>query len=232
VVSAEAGAVPVRAPALRRRVRLSSGHVAMIVAGLVGLVASLGVLQGGSAGRGVLVAAQEIGAGERFDPARARIQRIDAPTRLLDAFVTASRVDRLRGHVVVAPIHSGEPIVRSALRPHAAPRGLRAMSIPVEPSHAVAGRLAVGDRIDVLAADDGEVAVVVADAQVLAVDERARGGIGETSSPFTVTIAVDVEESRSLAAAVADGGISIARATGAASSQPMGDIPTSVEGSR
>jgi hypothetical protein len=58
-----------------------------------------------------------------------------------------------------------------------------------------------------------------ADAKVLAVDERGRGGIGESTSPFTLTIAVDAPESLLVAAAIADGHISIARTTGATSSQ-------------
>ena len=96
-------------------------------------------------------------------------------------------------------IASGELVIRrdAATR---APRkaGLRAMSIPIDPSRAVGGRLAAGDRIDVLFAGDREVSIIVRDAEVIAVDAKGRGGIGETSSPFTVTIAVDA---RAVAAA-------------------------------
>jgi len=44
---------------------------------------------------------------------------------------------------------------------------------------------------------------------------EGRGGIGETSSPFTVTLAVTAEQSQLLAAAIAAGDVSIARTTGA-----------------
>ena len=93
------------------------------------------------------------------------------------------------------------------------------MSIPIDPSRAVGGRLAAGDRIDVLFAGDHEVSIIVRDAEVIAIDAKGRGGIGETSSPFTVTIAVDARQSQLLAAAIADGDISLARTTGARSSQ-------------
>ena len=63
------------------------------------------------------------------------------------------------------------------------------------------------------------VSIVVADAPVLAVDARGRGGIGESSSPFTVTIAVTPRQSQLVAAAVADGEISLARTTGADSAR-------------
>ena len=57
------------------------------------------------------------------------------------------------------------------------------------------------------------------DAPVLAVDARGRGGIGESASPFTVTIALDARQSQLVAAAVADGEISLARTTGARSAR-------------
>ena len=66
-----------------------------------------------------------------------------------------------------------------------------------------------------LFAGDREVSIIVADAEVIAVDAKGRGGIGETNSPFTVTIAVDAAQSQLLAAAIADGDISLARTTGA-----------------
>jgi Flp pilus assembly protein CpaB len=100
------------------------------------------------------------------------------------------------------------------------------MSVPVDPAMAVGGRLAAGDRIDVLFTDHSVASVIVTDAKVLAVDERGRGGIGESSSPFTVTIAVNASESLLVAAAIVDGNISIARTTGAASS--LGTAPQSI----
>ena len=60
---------------------------------------------------------------------------------------------------------------------------------------------------------------------MIAVDAKGRGGIGETSSPFTVTVAVDSRQSQLLAAAIADGDISIARTTGAVSSKGTAPQP-------
>ncbi len=70
-----------------------------------------------------------------------------------------------------------------------------------------------------LFAGDREVSIIVRDAEVIAIDAKGQSGIGETSSPFTVTIAVDARQSQLLAAAIADGDISLARTTGARSSQ-------------
>jgi Flp pilus assembly protein CpaB len=101
------------------------------------------------------------------------------------------------------------------------------MSIPIDPSRAVGGRLDAGDRVDVLFAGQEAVSIIVADAPVLAVDARGRGGIGESSSPFTVTIAVTPRQSQLVAAAVADGDISLARTTGATSAR--GTAPESLD---
>jgi hypothetical protein len=62
---------------------------------------------------------------------------------------------------------------------------------------------------------------------VLAVDARGRGGIGESASPFTVTVGVTARQSQLVAAAVADGEISLARTTGADSER--GIAPESLD---
>ena len=100
------------------------------------------------------------------------------------------------------------------------------MSIPIDPARAVGGRLAAGDRVDVLFAGERAVSIIVADAPVLAVDARGgASGLGESTSPFTVTIAVTARQSQLVAAAVADGNISLARTTGAVSGRGTAPQP-------
>ena len=207
------------APRRRLAARLSSGHVVMIVAGLLGAVLGLAALRSAPDGVEVAVAAHEIRGGESVKPDDFGTERVQVPDRLLRTFVRPQQVRSLRGDIATSTISSGEAIVRRQFRPRAARGGLRSMSIPIDPARAVGGRLAAGDRIDVLSAGDREVSIIVRDAEVLAVDAKGRGGIGETSSPFTVTIAVDAQQSQLLAAAIADGDISIARTTGASSSR-------------
>jgi Flp pilus assembly protein CpaB len=223
-------------PRRKLTARLSSGHVVMIVAGLLGMVLGIAALRQDPGGVEVAVAAREIRAGETVTARDFRTERVQMGRTLLAAFVRGRDVRGMRGRIATATIASGEPVIRRELRPRAAKAGLRAMSIPIDPARAVSGRLAAGDRVDVLFAGDREVSIIVRDAEVLAVDAKGRGGIGETSSPFTVTIAVDARQSQLLAAAIADGDISIARTTGAASSagtaaQPLDRVgtPTGVE---
>jgi Flp pilus assembly protein CpaB len=219
-------------PRRRFTTRFSSGHVVMVVAGLLGTVLAIAALRSEPAGVRVVVAAREIRAGEAVAVDDFRAERVDMGRRLLSTFVRPAQVRALRGYIATSTIASGDPVLRRELRPRAATSGLRAMSIPIDPARAVGGRLASGDRIDVLFAGDREVSIIVRDAEVLAVDAKGRRGIGETSSPFTVTIAVDARESQLLAAAIAEGHISLARTTGAASSegttpQPLDRVGTS-----
>jgi Flp pilus assembly protein CpaB len=212
-------------PHRRLTARFSSGHLVMVVAGLLGMVLGVAALRHDPGGIEVAVAARQIRAGERVAMRDVRTERVAVPPTLLATLVRAGAIRGLRGQIATTTIEAGEPIVRRELRPRAARAGLRAMSIPIDPARAVAGRLTAGDRIDVLFAGDQEVSIIVRDAEVLAVDAKGRGGIGETSSPFTVTIAVDARQSQLVAAAIADGDISIARTTGSVSSKGTAPQP-------
>ena len=212
-------------PRRRFTARFSSGHLVMVVAGLLGTVLGVAALRHDPRGVPIAVAAREIRAGETVSSSDLRTARVSSSDDLLSTLLRAKDVRGIRGRIAVATIEPGEPIVRRTLRAAAAPHRLRAMSIPIDPSRAVGGRLRSGDRVDVLFAGDEAVSIIVRDAEVIAVDAKGRGGIGETSSPFTVTLAVDARQSQLLAVAIADGDISIARTTGATSSKGTAPQP-------
>jgi Flp pilus assembly protein CpaB len=201
----------------RLRGRVSRGHVVMVIAGLVGVVLSFAALREHDGDARVLIAAHEIRAGETVRPADFRSEPVTMGAELLGTALRAADRPAVRGKVAASTIATGELVLRRTLRPKAAGHSLRAMSIPIDPARAVGGRLVAGDRVDVLFVGTEEVSIVVADAHVLAVDARGRGGIGESASPFTVTLAVNAAQSQLLAAAVADGDVSITRTTGARS---------------
>jgi pilus assembly protein CpaB len=187
----------------------------MAVAGIVGVVLSFAVLRGRDGESAVFVADHEIRAGEVVAPGDFRTVRVTMTPDLLATVAQPKDRERLRGRIAGATIESGELVTRRTLRPRAAPHGLRAMSVPIDPARAVGGRLAAGDRVDVLFAGARAASIIVADAPVLAVDARGRGGIGESASPFTVTLAVSAPQSQLVAAALADGELSLVRSTGA-----------------
>jgi Flp pilus assembly protein CpaB len=199
----------------------------MIVAGVVGMVLSFAALREHPGDASVAVAAHEIRAGEAVGPADFRTEPVTTGASLLATVVRAGEIHDLRGRIAGSTIAEGEIVTHRVLRPAAARGGLRAMSIPIDSARAVGGRLAPGDRVDVLFAGERAVSIIVTDADVLAVDARGHGGIGDSSSPFTVTIAVTARQSQLVAAAVADGNVSLARTTGAASSK--GTAPESID---
>ncbi len=211
----------------RRRGRVSRGHVVMALAGIMGVVLSFAVLRERQGETAVLVAAHEIRAGETITASDLRPVRVTLTPDVLATVARAHDRGRLRGRIAGSTIAEGELVTTRTLRSRAAPHRLRAMSIPIDPARAVGGRIAAGDRIDVLFAGRQSVSIIVADAPVLAVDARGRAGIGESASPFTVTVGVNARQSQLVAAAVADGEISLARTTGAESAR--GVAPESLD---
>jgi len=191
----------------------------MIVAGLVGVVLSFAVLREREGNTEVLVATHEIRGGEFVSPSDFRSEPVTMRAALLGTVLRSSERPRVAGMVAARTIAAGELIGRSNLRPRAARHGRRAMSIPLDPARAVAGHLTAGDRVDVLFAGQRSVSIIVADAEVLAVDARDQTGIGASTSPFTVTISLTASQSQLVAAGIADGNISLARSTGATSAR-------------
>jgi pilus assembly protein CpaB len=206
---------------VRRRGRFSRGHVVMAIAGITGVVLSFAVLRDREGDTAVLVAAHEIRAGETVRASDFETARATLSPSVLATVARARDRARLEGRIAGSTIAAGELVTTRTLRRRAAPHGLRAMSIPIDPARAVGGRLAAGDRVDVLFAGQQVVSIIVADAPVLAVDARSRGGIGESASPFTVTIGVNARQSQLVAAALADGDLSLARTTGAPSAKGL-----------
>ncbi len=217
------------APATRRRRALSllsGGHVVMIVAGLLGAVLTFALLRNADERVEVAVAARDLRAGSVVDDGDVRYERVRMDDELLDTVLEPDDVSELDGVVAMNPIAAGELIARNDLRLPAARSGLRAVSIPIEPARAVGGNLVPGDRVDVMMVAEREVAIVVADSEVLDVSDPDRdAGFGEVQDEFTITLAVDAREAQLLAAAITDGDILVARSTGATSAAGAPPVP-------
>jgi pilus assembly protein CpaB len=218
-------ATPLRS---RRRVlsALSAGHLVMIVAGLLGMLLTLALLRGADRRVEVAVAARDLRAGSVVGPDDIRSEHVRMDDDLLETILRPDDVVDLEGAVATETIRAGELIDRTDVRPPAAGSGLRAVSIPIDPARAVNGDLVPGDRVDVVLAADQEVAIVVADAEVLDVSDPDGGGaLGNVQEQFTITLAVDAPQAQLLAAAITDGDILIARATGAQSAEGTPPLP-------
>ncbi|HWB70756.1 MAG TPA: RcpC/CpaB family pilus assembly protein [Egibacteraceae bacterium] len=222
-------------PVVARRLphrRLSAGHVIMLLAGLLALVLNFSLLRARDASVRVAVAATPLHAGQPVAARSFAFTDVTVDDAQHATLLGPERLEAVQGWVAATEIAPGELIRLSDLRPPSAPAAQRAMSIPVEPEHAVGGDLRPGDRVDVIDVTDSGADYVVADAQVLAVARPDPGpGLGGLRT-FSVTIAVDDQSALQLATAIRNQSLEIVRSTGAthvgASSYRRADDPGAV----
>lgn len=193
----------------------------LFVAALAGILAILAFLvaSGGHEGVPVAVAGRDLAAGEVVAPGDFRFVDATLPAGTLKAMLRPADVNRIGGQVTTHAIAVGQPVGHPDVAPAAAPDQKRAMSIPIEQAHAVAGGLRRGDVVDIIDSSAGESRYVVTNARVLDVGSESGGGKGLSagSSKYSVTVAVDDREALRLAAAVTAGKVDVVRATGAPS---------------
>ena len=204
---------------LRRRAlasRVSTGHVVMLLAGLLGALLTLSLLHASNDATPMLAAARDIAPGTVIDSSVLRTAHVHADTATLATLFAARDVDAVRGHVAIEAIPAGALVTRGAVRAAATGEAPRAMSFPIPRSRAVGGALDAGDRVDVLAVQrtTGRSGYVAADVQVLAFSGRDAGPL-QTSDDASVTIAVDSAAAARIASALETGTITLVRATGA-----------------
>ena len=202
-----------RAQGARRRIRISSLHVAAIAVGVVAAVLNFLFLTSGGEASRVAVLAVDVPAGSVIDADHLSFRPVEVAAAQLDRLFVEESASLAIGQVAALDLREGELLAAGALRPPAAPSTLRAFSIAIPPERAVAGALAPGDRIDVLVADAGEATWLAADLEVLSV-AGGEGGIGLSS--FSITVAADAPTIARIAAALDIGEVSVVRATGAA----------------
>lgn len=225
---------PTRAGHLvRPRRSLPSGRA--VVGGLLVTVAALGTFLAarGAAdgpGTGYVVATRPLDTGERIDPGELRIQSLDLPNEL--AAQAFNGVEELEGAVALAPLRPDELVQRSAVLPSTsggatAARSGREFSFSLPRDHAVDGTLNRGERVDLLATygrDERAVTtVVVRDATVTRIDNRAESGIGGTAD-VTVTLALaDADEVLRATHATDVATVTLVRATRSVGTDPGPD---------
>jgi Flp pilus assembly protein CpaB len=203
-----------RRPASRSR--LSFGHVVTLLAGLLATVLVFSVLRERDVTFRAAAAGVQIRAGTTVEASALRTVGVQVPGDVRGRLIDPAALGRFRGWIATRTLQPGELLSRGDLRPPAAPSALRAMSIPVEASHAVGGALAAGDRLDVIEVDEGgQARYVVTGAEVLAVNRPDSGVIGAAASSSSLTVAVDARQALRLAAAIRGGRFELVRSTGA-----------------
>jgi Flp pilus assembly protein CpaB len=200
--------------------RLSFGHLIMVLAGLLAFLLVLAVLRERGDTIRIAVAAVDIQGGTTLDASELRYAEVsDRDAALLQAFLSEATIERAvaEGWIATRTIRAGIPLTTTDFRSEAVGQGLRVMSIPIAPEHAVNGALVAGDRVDVIAVRRGVAEYVVTDVEVISVS-AATTSVGNRG--FSLTIAVDEQTSLEVASAMNSGSLEVVRATGAAPADP------------
>jgi len=213
-VSAMNGDRPAAPPKRRLLSRLPTSLVVAIVAGLFAMGGFL-VVTSSHTGSQVAVATRDLRAGEAVDAGALRFIDLTAKESVLAAMLRPGDMEAIKGSVATHSITAGSIVSRSDLAQAAAPAQQRAMSIPIDPEHAVGGTLQRGDVVDIVDASGTEALYVVTGAEVLTVGRQEAKGLGGASSKYAVTVAVDERAALRLSGSIERGKMDIVRATGA-----------------
>jgi hypothetical protein len=190
----------------------------MLLAGALGVLLTLSVLRAADHSQPVIAASHELAPGTVLGAGDVRVARVRVSGDTLATLLRGSDVASVRGQVVTQTIHAGALVPRGAVRPVEADAATRVMSFVLPRARAVDGKLASGDRVDVIAVerDTGRSGYVVTDAEVTSVDAHGSGPLAGASEDVTVSLVVDPEIAPRLAAALDAQTVTLVRATGAA----------------
>jgi len=160
----------------------------------------------------VWVAARSLAGGTRITAESLRIEQVDLPASLASTYVSARK--DIEGAVLTRPVAAGELLAQNWVVPRASRAG-RAVTIPVDPTHAVGGALGPGDLVDVFAtfdAGDASARTVTLVRQVEVVDVVSAGGLvmGEKAI-VGITISVSPEDAQRVALAARAAELDVAR---------------------
>ncbi len=192
--------------------RLSTGHVIMVLAGLLAALLNFTLLQQRDEVFQVVVTNRPLLPGQTVVLDDFTHGEIRASQELLDTFVMVDAVASLEGQVAVRPIAVGNVVSAADFSPAAAPLEQRAMSVPVDAAKAVNGSLTTNDIVDIILVDDGRASYVALAIEVLAVPAPQEGFA--SAAKYAVTISVDDETALRVASAIGIGELHLVRSTG------------------
>lgn len=202
--------------ALRRPLwsRISSAHILIVAAGVLAFVANMALIRPPADPPLVAVAATDLLPGTVFDPAT-HVTTVPMSTdeATLDALVVPAEADLLAGSVVRRLVPAGAPITDDVLEAPTTSEGWRLMSVPLDVTHAAGGAIGPGDRVDLVAVDDGVASYVVTGVEVVRVPPDRRDALSVSSGYFLV-VAVDDEAVLRVAAALDTSSVHVVRSTG------------------
>jgi Flp pilus assembly protein CpaB len=206
--------------------RLSAGHAAMLVAGVLGACCTLVALRGADHRVEVLVARADLAPGTVVSANDFHSVRVNADTAAQATLVRADAAGTLVGRVVTDRVAAGHFLSSSDVQRAGATGARRSMSFPIDRAHALDGALVAGDRVDLVAVDThtNAASYVATNAEVLHVGGNGSHGPLTATNSRTITLAVDPTIALDIASALHGHDLTLVRATGAAAlSSPNAD---------
>ena len=194
--------------------RLSLGHVVMVLSALVALVLNLAILSGEDNTVEIVVAAEDIAAGTQITAMHLATATVPTNDLVTARFIGVDETSLTVGMMTTRPIGAGAPILESDLLSVRNSAGLRAMSIPIDQTRAVAGHIERGDSVDVVLVADGMATYIAVAVEVLDVPPSDVNALG-ARSVYAPTVSVDATQALRIAAALDSGEVHLVRSTGA-----------------
>lgn len=207
-----AGQAPVRRKLLSR---IKLGHIVMVTAAILALIFNLAVLRSRDATVDVMVANGDIPAGATLNLSHFSTATVPADDLLTSRFIAAADLESVIGRLATRAIADGDPILESDLLVVQNREGLRAMSVPIDQSRAVGGKLVAGDSVDIVLVQDGVATYIATGVEVLDVPSSETNALGARTG-YAPTLAVEATQALRIAAALDIGDVHIIRSTGSA----------------
>lgn len=195
--------------------RVSAGQLLMVLAALAAFVLNINVIRSQDAVAMVAVAADDLMPGVELDVGMLEFVAMDAENPVVERLITDNGLEGVVGKILTSRVMAGEFVSAAMLADRASESNLRAMTVPVDATHAGGGSLiGVGDFVDLIAVTDGVARYVVAGARVLEVPAGETGGLVGATGYFVV-IGVDADTALAVAEALQADSLEIVLATGA-----------------
>jgi hypothetical protein len=191
--------------------RLSTGHLATIIAGVLAAILSYAVLRGGSNVE-VAIAARDLRSHETITGDSFGFQSIRLPSSAARSFVTRQSAAAHQGGSMLVPVGKGGLIASSMLAPRSKAT-VREVPVPVE---VIPQGLQIGDLVDIGWPNSSDKVPLIFGARVTWIDPKPL-------SP-SISVALDYQDATRYLTASGTGRLRIAilRDTGGAAMQPGG----------
>lgn len=188
------------APAVTRRRGLPGGRA--VVGAFLVTLAAVGVFAAyldatAAPTTAWVTAVRDLSPGDVVTPADLAPVLLELPPA--QAATAFTDLDDVAGKVVISPLHAGELVGRGDVRLPADVAGSSSLTFSLPSSRALAGRLAAGDRVDVVATSDGITTFVALDLELVDVvvdgsETTVTVALAEPDTVLAVAHAVDTAD--------------------------------------